>query len=67
VLPLEELLFFLLTNTLVVFGLVLVWSAASQERLVSLKDTLSRLWPGEPAVSAASRSHDDRQTEKFPA
>lgn len=33
VLPLEELVFFLLTNIMVIFGFVLVWSQESQTRL----------------------------------
>jgi lycopene cyclase domain-containing protein len=35
VLPVEELVFFLLTNIMVMFGFVLVWSQESQTRLVS--------------------------------
>ncbi len=37
VLPVEEFLFFLLTNTLITFGLVLVWSEVSHRRLQGLK------------------------------
>jgi lycopene cyclase domain-containing protein len=33
ILPLEELIFFLLTNTLVAFGLTLIWAEASHARL----------------------------------
>lgn len=36
-LPIEEFLFFGLTNTLVTFGLVLVWATESRTRLQSLK------------------------------
>lgn len=38
VLPVEEFIFFLLTNTLVTFGVVLVWAEASHRRLAKLKD-----------------------------
>lgn len=34
VLPLEEFVFFLLTNTLLSFGMVLVWAEASQARII---------------------------------
>jgi len=37
VLPLEEFVFFLLTNVLVTFGLVLVWAPESQGRFLVLK------------------------------
>jgi lycopene cyclase domain-containing protein len=37
VLPIEEFLFFLLTNTLITFGLVLVWSEVSHRRLQGLR------------------------------
>jgi len=40
ILPVEEFIFFGLTNTLVTFGLVLVWSMASRERLAML----GQLW-----------------------
>lgn len=36
VLPVEEFVFFLLTNVLVTFGLVLVWAPESRERLLAL-------------------------------
>jgi lycopene cyclase domain-containing protein len=38
VLPIEEFIFFLLTNTLVTFGIVLVWAAASHHRLAAFKN-----------------------------
>ncbi len=41
ILPLEEMIFFLLTNTLVSFGLVLVWAEESQHRFSRLKQWLS--------------------------
>jgi lycopene cyclase domain-containing protein len=37
VLPIEEFVFFLLTNTLVTFGLVLIWAPESRARLAALK------------------------------
>ncbi len=37
VLPLEEFLFFLLTTTLLTFGVVLVWAEASHERIALLR------------------------------
>ncbi len=37
ILPVEEFLFFLLTSTLLTFGIVLVWAEASHERLKSYK------------------------------
>ncbi len=37
VLPVEEFIFFLLTNTLVTFGLVLIWAPESRARLAGLK------------------------------
>ena len=40
VLPLEELVFFLLTNTLVTFGVVLILAEASRERLSALKNLI---------------------------
>jgi len=36
VLPVEEFVFFLLTNTLVVFGFILIWSPESHSRLVGI-------------------------------
>lgn len=42
VLPVEEFIFFLLTNTLVTFGVVLVWAEASHKRLAALKRWLAR-------------------------
>jgi lycopene cyclase domain-containing protein len=40
VLPVEEFIFFLLTNTLVTFGVVLVWAEASHRRLANLKNMI---------------------------
>jgi len=40
ILPVEEFLFFLLTNTLVTFGIVLVMAQSSHERFRSLKNRL---------------------------
>jgi lycopene cyclase domain-containing protein len=37
ILPLEEILFFLLTNILVTFGLTLIWAEASHGRLLAIK------------------------------
>jgi lycopene cyclase domain-containing protein len=42
VLPVEEFVFFLLTTTLLTFGIVLVWAQASHERIASLLDTTRR-------------------------
>ena len=39
ILPIEEFLFFGLTNTLVTFGLVLVWAAESRTRLAALRSS----------------------------
>lgn len=50
VLPLEEFVFFLLTNTLLTFGIVLVWAEESQGRMIALKERLRR----------DSRRRDDR-------
>jgi putative membrane protein len=51
ILPVEEMLFFLLTNTLVVFGMVLLWSEASQARLASVKAFIAGLNPSKPAFT----------------
>jgi lycopene cyclase domain-containing protein len=40
VLPVEEFIFFLLTNTLVTFGVILVWAEASHYRLARMKNTI---------------------------
>lgn len=48
VLPIEEFLFFLLTNTLVTFGLVLIWAETSHSRLLRLKHHLSAKIPLKP-------------------
>jgi lycopene cyclase domain-containing protein len=40
ILPVEEFLFFLLTNTLVTFGVTLVLAQASHERIRKLKNSL---------------------------
>ena len=37
VLPIEEFVFFLITNTLLTFGIVLVWAEESHERLAAIK------------------------------
>jgi putative membrane protein len=37
ILPLEEILFFLLTNILVTFGLTLIWAEVSHVRLLAIK------------------------------
>ncbi len=42
ILPFEEFLFFLITNTLVVFGMTLFLAAESQARLAQLKETLAQ-------------------------
>lgn len=42
ILPFEEFLFFLITNTLVVFGMTLFLSAESQERLVQVKTAVTQ-------------------------
>jgi lycopene cyclase domain-containing protein len=41
-LPIEEFLFFLLTNSLVSLGLILVWAPESQERIARLRQLLPR-------------------------
>ena len=49
VLPVEEFLFFLVTNTLVTFGIVLILAQASRQRLTGIKEQLShgkQLVPG---------------------
>ena len=43
VLPLEELIFFLVTNTLIVFGMVLMLSPQNQERVQSIRQKASQL------------------------
>ena len=45
VLPVEEFIFFLLTNTLVTFGVVLVLAAASHRRLAALQNRIVFLKP----------------------
>ena len=40
ILPVEEFLFFLLTNTLVTFGIILVLAQASHERIRGLRNRL---------------------------
>ncbi len=40
-LPIEEFLFFLLTNTLVTFGLVLIWAQYSHKRFLTIKRFLA--------------------------
>ena len=45
ILPVEEFVFFLLTNVLVTLGLVLVWAPESQARLAALKHHVSRITP----------------------
>ena len=42
VLPVEEFIFFFLTNTLVTFGVVLVWAEASHKRIATFKQWLAR-------------------------
>jgi lycopene cyclase domain-containing protein len=59
VLPLEELLFFLLTNTLVTFGLVLVWATTSQLRLEAFKRFVSSM--SVLAKPIAARNELDRR------
>jgi hypothetical protein len=41
VLPLEEFVFFLLTNTLLTFGVVLIMAEPSHERLATVRQRLS--------------------------
>lgn len=48
VLPLEEFLFFLLTNVLVVFGITLVMAAESQQRMAELQDSIRALFQRSP-------------------
>ena len=51
-LPLEEFLFFLLTNTLVVFGVILVLAQESRDRIPpTLRTWLRRLTPSRPSRS----------------
>ena len=45
ILPIEELLFFMLTNTLVTFGIVLVLAQASHERIRELRHRLFSIEP----------------------
>jgi lycopene cyclase domain-containing protein len=44
VLPLEEFIFFLLTNSLVTCGIALVWAEASHERMVAIWALLAEGW-----------------------
>jgi len=48
-LPLEEALFFLITNTLIVFGLLLIWSPESHARLDGIRKTLRARLTNRPA------------------
>ncbi|MFZ0547179.1 MAG: lycopene cyclase domain-containing protein, partial [Candidatus Promineifilaceae bacterium] len=47
-LPLEEFLFFLLTNLLITFGLVLLWAKESRQRLGQLRRRLISRHPTSP-------------------
>jgi len=49
VLPVEELVFFLLTNTLITLGMVLILSEESMERIKSIKNQLISK-PGNPVI-----------------
>ena len=50
-LPVEELIFFLLTNTLIVFGMTLALAAESQPRLQHYKALLTRKRDPQSAVA----------------
>lgn len=53
VLPLEEFIFFLLTNVLVVFGMVLLMAQESQDRMPSqIRNRLARIVPARVTVTA---------------
>ncbi len=43
ILPIEEFIFFLLTNTLITFGLTLLWAEESHERIEQLRHWLARI------------------------
>lgn len=55
VLPVEEFIFFLLTNTLVTFGIVLVRAEASHRRLADLKNRVNALKPAALVQNSGSR------------
>ncbi|MCO5180060.1 MAG: lycopene cyclase domain-containing protein [Candidatus Promineofilum sp.] len=51
VLPIEEFAFFLMTNVLLTFGIVLLWAEESHERLATYRERLqSRLAKGERVI-----------------
>jgi len=67
VLPLEEFIFFLLTNTLVVFGLVLAWSEVSHERLAQLTAVIKALLPGGQSLSPKIQASVSQRSDEIRA
>ena len=64
VLPIEEFLFFAITNMLLLFGVTLLWAEASHERLASLRRRAAD-WRGERrrrAVGAYSSSAEETRS-----
>jgi lycopene cyclase domain-containing protein len=57
VLPIEEFIFFLVTNTLLAFGIVLIWAKESHQRFSQLKQLWSRRF------SATGRGHSGAPQE----
>ena len=54
ILPLEEVVFFFLTNVLITFGLTLLLANVSQERFAGIKNQIQR-WREEQRVNAQAR------------
>lgn len=54
ILPLEEVVFFFITNVMITFGLTLLLSDVSQERAVRVKEQI-RVWKGRRAPDPRSR------------
>lgn len=55
ILPLEEFIFFVMTNILVVFGVTLVMAIQSHERVFTLPPLLQRVLPASKAADVATK------------
>lgn len=56
ILPLEEFIFFVMTNLLVVFGVTLVMAIQSHERVSTLPTFIQKLLPASKATDVAAKS-----------
>jgi hypothetical protein len=54
ILPLEEVVFFFITNVLIVFGLTLILAIVSQERLAGIKNQV-QAWRSRQRVNPQAR------------